>query len=150
MITLRTAFGLEVGYSDHTPGIEIPLAAVALGATIIEKHFTLDNSMEGPDHKASLDPDSFGRMVRAIRNVEQAMGNGIKTPAPCEVKNAVVARKSVVAAKTIAKGEKLSLDNLVIKRPGHGIQPKDIGKLVGLRVNRAIAKDEVLQWDHLA
>lgn len=149
MLTLRAAFGLEVGYSDHTPGIEVPVAAVALGATVIEKHFTLDNTMDGPDHGASLDPDLFGLMVQAIRNVEQAMGDGIKRPAPCELKNAGIARKSVVAAATIEKGEIISLDKLTIKRPGYGIQPKDMGKLVGLRVNRTITKDEVLKWDSL-
>lgn len=150
MITLRTAFGLEVGYSDHTPGIEVPVAAVALGATVIEKHFTLDNAMDGPDHRASLNPDDFRRMVQAIRNVKQAMGDGIKRPAPCELKNVGIARKSIVAAEAIGKGEIITLVKLAIKRPGCGIQPKDIGKLVGLRVNRAIAKDEVLKWDHLA
>lgn len=149
MLTLRAAFGLKVGYSDHTPGIEVPVAAVALGATVIEKHFTLDNTMDGPDHRASLDPDLFGLMVQAIRNVEQAMGDGIKRPAPCELKNAGIARKSVVAAATIEKGEIISLDKLTIKRPGYGIQPKDMGKLVGLRVNRTITKDEVLKWDSL-
>lgn len=149
MLTLRAAFGLEVGYSDHTPGIEVPVAAVALGATVIEKHFTLDNTMDGPDHRASLDPDLFGLMVQAIRNVEQAMGDGIKRQAPCELKNAGIARKSVVAAATIEKGEIISLDKLTIKRPGYGIQPKDMGKLVGLRVNRTITKDEVLKWDSL-
>lgn len=149
MLTLRAAFGLKVGYSDHTPGIEVPVAAVALGATVIEKHFTLDNTMDGPDHRASLDPDLFGLMVQAIRNVEQAMGDGIKRPATCELKNAGIARKSVVAAATIEKGEIISLDKLTIKRPGYGIQPKDMGKLVGLRVNRTITKDEVLKWDSL-
>ena len=150
MITLRTAFGLDIGYSDHTPGIEIPLAAVALGAIVIEKHFTLDNEMDGPDHRASLNPDDFGRMVLAIRNVEQAMGDGIKRPAPCELQNIGIARKSIVAAETIKKGGIISLDKLSIKRPGYGIQPKDINKLVGLRSNRTISKDEVLTWDDLA
>ena len=147
--TLREAFKLDVGYSDHTPGIEIPLAAVALGATVIEKHFTLDNTMEGPDHRASLNPDDFRRMVLSIRNVEQAMGDGIKRPAPCEVKNKAIARKSVVAAITIKNGEIISLDKLSIKRPGYGVQPKDIEKIVGQRVNRTIEVDEVICWQHL-
>ena len=150
MITLRTAFGVDIGYSDHTPGIEIPLVAVALGAMVIEKHFTLDNEMDGPDHRASLNAADFGRMVLAIRNVEQAMGDGIKRPAPCELQNIGIARKSIVAAETIKKGEIISLDKLAIKRPGYGIQPRDIGKLVGLRLNRTILKDEVLTWDYLA
>ncbi len=150
MITLRTAFGLDIGYSDHTPGIEIPLAAVALGAKVIEKHFTLDNEMDGPDHRASLNPADFGRMVLAIRNVEQAMGDGIKRPARCELQNIGIARKSIVAAETIKKGGIISLDKLSIKRPGYGIQPKDIDKLIGLRSNRTISKDEVLTWDDLA
>ena len=150
MITLRTAFGLDVGYSDHTPGIEIPLAAVALGAIVIEKHYTLDNAMDGPDHRASLNPVDFGRMVLAIRNVDQAMGDGIKKPAPCELQNIRIARKSIVAAETIKKGGIISLDKLSIKRPGYGIQPKDIDKVVGLRLSRTISKDEVLTWDYLA
>ncbi|WP_246166946.1 N-acetylneuraminate synthase [Oryzomonas japonica] len=150
MLTLREAFRAAVGYSDHTPGIEIPLAAVSLGARVIEKHFTLDNAMEGPDHKASLNPADFMRMVQAIRNVEQAMGDGIKRPAPCELKNIDIARKSVVAAETIAEGEIISIDKLTVKRPGYGVQPKDMEKLVGLRVNKTIAKDDVLKWHYLA
>ena len=150
MITLREAFKLKVGYSDHTPGIEIPLAAIALGATVIEKHFTLDNAMEGPDHKASLNPNDFGRMVLAIRNVERAIGDGIKRPAPCELKNIDIARKSIVALETIEEGEIIPRRKLTVKRPGYGIQPKDMEKLVGLRSNRKIAKDEVLKWHYLA
>jgi len=149
MITLREAFKLDVGYSDHSPGIEIPLAAVALGAAVIEKHFTLDNIMEGPDHRASLNPADFGRMVQAIRNVEQAMGDGIKRPAPCELKNIGIARKSIVAAGLIEEGEIIRSEKLAIKRPGNGIQPKDMDKLVGLRANRMIEKDEVIKWHYL-
>jgi sialic acid synthase SpsE len=150
MITLREAFKMAVGYSDHTPGIEIPLAAVSLGATVIEKHFTLDNAMKGPDHKASLNPNDFGRMVQAIRNVERAIGDGIKRPAPCELKNIGIARKSIVAAETIEEGEIIPRGKLTVKRPGYGIQPKDMEKLVGLRTNRKIEKDEVLKWQYLA
>lgn len=149
MHTLREAFKLDVGYSDHTSGIEIPLAAVALGATVIEKHFTLDNAMEGPDHKASLNPDDFRQMVRLIRNVEKAIGDGIKRPAPCELKNIDIARKSIVAAETIKEGEIISQHKLTIKRPGYGIQPKDMNKLVGLQANRMIEKDEVIKWHYL-
>jgi N,N'-diacetyllegionaminate synthase len=150
MFTLRAAFGVEVGYSDHTPGIELPPAAVALGATLIEKHFTLDTGMEGPDHKASLNPEDFGLMVRAIRNVEQSLGDGIKRPAPCELKNRDVARKSVVAATRIEKGQPISMNILTVKRPGYGIQPKDIRKIIGLKARKTIERDEVLQWDSLS
>jgi N-acetylneuraminate synthase/N,N'-diacetyllegionaminate synthase len=149
MATLRAAFGCEVGYSDHTLGIEIPIAAVALGAAVIEKHFTLDNAMDGPDHKASLNPDEFRRMVQAIRMVEQSLGDGIKRPAPCELRNMPIARKSIVAAQPIAEGELITREKLAIKRPGHGIPPKDLEKLLGLRACRAIAKDEVLSWQCL-
>ncbi len=149
MTTLRAAFGFEVGYSDHTLGIEIPVAAVALGATVIEKHLTLDNAMEGPDHRASLNPDDFRQMVQAIRIVEQSLGDGIKRPAPCELRNMAIARKSVVAATSIAEGEVITREKLTIKRPGHGIQPKELDKLVGLRARRGIAKDEVLSWHYL-
>lgn len=146
MSTLRVAFGVDVGYSDHTSGIEIPLAAVALGAKVIEKHFTLDNTMDGPDHRASLNPHDFKKMVQGIRNVELALGDGIKKPAPCELKNADIARKSVVAADTIEVGEIISIGKLTVKRPGYGIQPKDLEKLIGLRAKKTISKDEVLQW----
>jgi N-acetylneuraminate synthase/N,N'-diacetyllegionaminate synthase len=150
MSTLRDAFGCEVGYSDHTLGIEIPVAAVALGATVIEKHFTLDTGMEGPDHKASLNPEDFRSLVRAIRNVEQSLGDGVKRPAACELKNMAVARKSIVAAQPIAKGEVITREKLAIKRPGNGIPPKELGKLLGQRASRAIAADEVLNWNCIA
>jgi len=122
MLTIRAAFpGIQVGYSDHTPGIEVPLAAVALGAEVIEKHFTLDRNMEGPDHRASLEPDELRSMVTAIRNMEKAMGSGIKKPSPSELKNKPIARKSIVAARNIAKGEVFTEENLTVKRPGTGI-----------------------------
>ena len=149
MNTLRAAFGHEVGYSDHTPGIEIPVAAVSLGATVIEKHFTLDNTMDGPDHKASLNPDEFRHMVQAIRNVEQAIGDGIKRPAACELKNIGIARKSIVAAETIEAGEVITRGKLAVKRPGTGIQPKEIEKVIGLKAKTRIVEDEVLRWDCL-
>jgi sialic acid synthase SpsE len=138
-----------VGYSDHTPGSEIAVAAVALGARIIEKHFTLDRNLAGPDHRASLEPQELGAMIQAIRNVEQALGNGIKAPAPCELKNRAVARKSVVATRDITRGECLSRDNIAIKRPGHGIQPRDLEKVMGLRVTTDIEADRVVTWADL-
>ncbi|PWC09730.1 N-acetylneuraminate synthase [Brenneria corticis] len=123
MDTLKAAFSLPVGYSDHSKGISVPIAAVARGAILIEKHFTLDREMEGPDHKASLEPDELKQMVIAIREVEQAIGNSLKGPMPSEIKNKQVARKSIVAAKKIRKGEVLSIENLGIKRPGNGVSP---------------------------
>lgn len=149
MLTLAQAFGLPVGYSDHTPGSEIAVAAVALGARIIEKHFTLDRNLPGPDHRASLEPQELGAMIQAIRHVEQALGTGSKTPAPCELKNRAVARKSVVATRNIARGECLSRDNVAIKRPGHGIQPRDFEKVMGLRVTADIPADRVVTWADL-
>lgn len=121
MQTLKNRFGYEVGYSDHTKGIEVPIAAVAMGATIIEKHFTLDRNMEGPDHKASLESQELCAMVSAIRNVEKALGNGIKEPSESEKKNIVIARKSIIAARDIKQGELFTEENLTVKRPGSGI-----------------------------
>ena len=123
MCSIRDAFGVAVGYSDHTLGIEVPIAAVALGATVIEKHLTLDRNWPGPDHKASLEPDEFAVMVRAIRNIEQAMGDGIKRPSPSEAKNKPIARKSLVAARSIKAGERFTPENLTAKRPGTGVSP---------------------------
>ncbi len=149
MLTLENAFGFPVGYSDHTEGIEVAVAAVALGARIIEKHFTLSRDMAGPDHKASLEPHELRAMVEAIRNVEDSLGNGVKMPAPCEMKNMAVARKSVVARRDIASGERISRENVAIKRPGHGIQPKDIDKVMGLMVTTDVAADSVITWEDL-
>jgi len=123
MMTIANAFKINVGYSDHTLGIEVDIAAVAMGAKIIEKHFTLDKSMEGPDHKASLEPDELKAMVKAIRNIEIALGTGIKKPSNSERKNIEIVRKSIVASKDISKDELLSQDKLAIKRPGNGISP---------------------------
>ena len=119
MLTLKKHFDCDVGYSDHTRGIEVPIAAVALGASVIEKHFTLDRNMEGPDHKASLEPDELKAMVGSIRNIELALGDGVKEPAESELVNINIARKSIVAARSIAKGELLTEDNLTTKRPGN-------------------------------
>ena len=145
MNTIRERFDLEVGYSDHTRGIEVPIAAVAMGATVIEKHFTLDRNMEGPDHKASLEPDELKAMVKAIRNIEQSFGTGIKEPSPSERKNIVVARKSIVAACDIKEGTVLSEENLAVKRPGDGISPMKWFEVIGTKAVRDFKEDEQIQ-----
>ncbi len=144
METLRSKFNVAVGYSDHTKGIEIPVAAVAMGATIIEKHFTLDRNMEGPDHKASLEPDEFASMVKAIRNVELAIGDGEKKPAESEKKNIAIARKSIVAACKINKGEVFTEDNITTKRPGNGISPMQWVEVLGGRAVKDFEEDELI------
>jgi N,N'-diacetyllegionaminate synthase len=150
MRTLRQAFGLPVGYSDHTPGIEIAVAAVALGAVVIEKHFTIDRSFPGPDHAASLEPAELQQMVTSIRHVEDALGSGIKKPAKCEELNISVARKSVVAARELPAGHKLEEADMGIKRPGNGLAPKSLPSLVGRTLRVGLAEDETIRWDHLA
>lgn len=145
MKTMRDAFGLKVGYSDHTKGIEIPIAAVALGATIIEKHFTLDRNMEGPDHKASLEPDELAVMVQAIRHIESAIGNGVKAPSDSEKKNMEIARKSIVALTEIRKGEVFSESNITTKRPGIGISPMRWNEVLGTCAQRDFQKDELIE-----
>lgn len=150
MQTLKTAFGLPVGYSDHTPGIEVAIAAVALGAEVIEKHFTLDRSLPGPDHAASLEPEELRQMVSAIRHVEVSLGNGIKVPTKSEIPNISVARKSVVAARTLTAGHSLTRSDLAIKRPGNGIAPKLLAALIGRTLSQSIDKDETIQWESLA
>lgn len=134
-----------VGYSDHTPGIEIPVAACALGAQVLEKHFTLDRNLPGPDHKASLEPSELEEMVRSIRNVEIALGSSTKVPSPSEIRNRTVARKSIVAAEYIPKGEVLSETKLTVKRPGKGISPMKWDQVVGRKANRDYAKDELIE-----
>ncbi len=133
-----------IGYSDHTVGIEVPIAAVAMGATIIEKHFTLDRSLPGPDHKASLEPDELASMVSAIRNIETALGDGVKQPSPSELKNKPIARKSIVAAMPIAEGELFLKDNLTVKRPGTGISPMRWDELIGTVAKRNYDEDELI------
>ena len=133
MLEIGEKFGVQIGYSDHTKGIEVPVAAVALGAIVIEKHFTLDKSMEGPDHKASLEPDELKAMVSAIRNIEQALGTGHKTISESERKNIEIARKSIVASCPIKAGELLTEENLTVKRPGNGINPMRWNEVVGTR-----------------
>lgn len=144
MLTIRDAFGVAVGYSDHTPGIEVPIAAVALGATVIEKHLTLNRSLPGPDHQASLEPDEFTAMVRAIRNIEQALGDGIKRPSPGEAKNKPVARKSLVAAVPIRAGESFTPANLAVKRPGTGLSPMRWDEVIGRPAPRDFAPDDLI------
>lgn len=144
MLTLQNEFGYRVGYSDHTNGIEIPVAAVAMGATVIEKHFTLDKNMEGPDHKASLEPEELKQMVLSIRNVEVALGNGIKQPSEAEKNNIAIARKSIVAACDINKGEVFTEDNLTAKRPGNGISPMKWNDVLGKVANCDFLVDEMI------
>ncbi len=146
MLTIKSAFpGISVGYSDHTLGIEIPIAAVAMGATVIEKHFTLDKNMEGPDHKASLEPAELKAMVKAIRNIEKALGGGIKQSSPSELKNKPIVRKSIIAAKDIRKGEKFSENNMTIKRPGTGISPMRWDEVIGKKAIKDFKEDELIE-----
>ena len=144
MHTIRDELGVDVGYSDHTLGIEIPTAAVALGATIIEKHFTLDRTMSGPDHAASLEPDELKAMVAAIRNIEKAMGNGVKKPSPSEMKNIPITRKSIVAKKLIKKGEIYTEDNLAVKRSGMGISPMEWDRVLGKKSRQNFNSDDLI------
>ena len=144
MSSIRDEFGVQVGYSDHTQGIEIALAAVALGASAIEKHFTLDRTMCGPDHAASLQPDELRDLVAGIRHIEQALGDGIKRAMPSEEKNKIVARKSLVAARDIAKGEEFSVQNLDAKRPGGGISPMRYYEILGSRAKKNYKKDQMI------
>jgi len=144
MLTIRGELGVAVGYSDHTLGVEIPVAAVALGATIIEKHFTLDRTLPGPDHAASLEPEELKAMVSAIRNIEKAMGDGVKKPSPSEKKNITIARKSIVAKKTIKKGKLFSEDNLTVKRPGTGISPMEWDKILGKKSKQDYNPDDLV------
>lgn len=145
MKTMREHFGVDVGYSDHTKGIEVPIAAVALGATVIEKHFTLGRNMEGPDHKASLEPDELTVMVTCIRNIEKALGNGVKTVSPSEKKNLAIARKSIVACRTIKAGELLTEENITVKRPGNGISPIHWFDVLGQKAKQDFAEDELIE-----
>lgn len=145
MLEIGEKFGVQIGYSDHTKGIEVPIAAVALGATVIEKHFTLDKNMEGPDHKASLEPDELKAMISAIRNIEQALGSGHKTISESERKNIEIARKSIVAARPIEAGELLTEENLTVKRPGNGISPMRWNEVVGTRAVRSFNEEDPIQ-----
>lgn len=144
MQTIGTAFNLAYGYSDHTLGIEVDVAAVAMGATVIEKHFTLDKTMEGPDHKASLEPDELKAMVKAIRNIELALGSTIKKTSASEKPNIEIARKSIVANRPIKKGEILREENLSIKRPGNGISPMNWDDIIGTKALKDYETDELI------
>ncbi len=145
MLTIKDAFKVNVGYSDHTLGIEVPISAVALGASIIEKHFTIDREMQGPDHKASLTPIELQEMVKAIRNIEIALGNGIKKPTKSEAKNIEVARKSIVAKCKIKKDEVFSEENLTTKRPVNGINPMRWNEVIGKEAKRDFSEDELIE-----
>lgn len=144
MTSIAEAFKVKVGYSDHTIGIDIPLAAVAMGASIIEKHLTLDRGMNGPDHKASLEPFEFQKMVEGIRNIELAMGDGIKRPSPSEIVNRKATRKSILAAKTIHAGEFFTQENLYVKRPGNGISPMFWNQIIGIKASRDYNPDDLI------
>lgn len=145
MVTMHEQFNLKTGYSDHTPGTEAAIAAVALGADIIEKHFTLDKNMEGPDHKASLEPHELKELVKAIRNIEKALGDGEKKPSESEKKNIFVARKSIVAKKDINVGEVFSEENLTVKRPGNGISPMRFYEITGRTADRDYKEDDLIE-----
>ena len=145
MQSMQETFGVAVGYSDHTVGIEVAIAAAALGASVIEKHFTLDRNLPGPDHKASLEPDELKAMVSAIRNIEIAMGDGIKRVTPSEVGNKLVVRKSLVASKAIKVGEVFSIENITTKRPGTGISPMNWDSVMGRKSVRDFAVDELIE-----
>jgi len=144
MLTIGRELNVQTGYSDHTAGIEIPIAAVALGASIIEKHFTLDKKMAGPDHKASLEPEELCSMVAAIRNIELAMGDGVKKASESEEKNKAVARKSIVASKNIKEGEIFSEDNITTKRPGDGVSPMLWDSVIGTKAKKSYNEDDLI------
>ena len=145
MLTIRAAFNVNVGYSDHTLGIEIPIAAVALGAAVIEKHFTLNRDMEGPDHKVSLEPDELKNMVTAIRNIESSIGDGVKRPSPSELKNKLIVRKSIVATIDIKEGSMFKENNITAKRPGTGISPMKWDDVIGKKAKRNFVQDELIE-----
>ncbi|ELR70602.1 N-acetylneuraminate synthase [Fulvivirga imtechensis AK7] len=150
MLSMKKDFEIEVGYSDHTLGIEVPIAAVALGARVIEKHFTLDRNMPGPDHKASLEPMELRAMVMAVRNIEKAIGgSGIKSPSQSEVANKVAARKSIHIKQSVGKGAIITRENIVMKRPGDGISPMDVDLIIGKKVVRDIAAGNKIIWKDL-
>lgn len=149
MQTLKDKFKVPVGFSDHTLGVEIALAAVGMGARIIEKHFTVDRNLPGPDHQASLDPAELKQLVSAIRRIEKALGDGKKQPAACEVKNIPLARRGVVAAKDLVAGKKIEKGDLIIKKPGFGVQPVDLPKLIGKQLLKPVKEDEVITWENV-
>jgi N-acetylneuraminate synthase len=150
MTTLKQAFGLPVGYSDHTRGNHAALSAVALGAAAIEKHFTLDRTMTGPDHQASIEPHELKELVQGVRIVHQTLGSGRKEPAPCEAPNLPLIRKSLVAGRHLTKGTRLQIDMIEIKRPANGIEPGDLEKILGLTLKHDLKEDMPLRWEDLA
>ena len=149
MATLAEKFGINVGYSDHTLGIEVPIAAVAMGATVIEKHFTLDKSLEGPDHMASLSPLELSLMVKGIRNIEKALGSSEKKTTMSEMKNRDIARRSIHVKNDLKQGTVISSKDLVMKRPGNGISPFEADKIIGKILARDVIKDEILKLTDL-
>lgn len=149
MLTLKEKFGTTVGYSDHTSGIEVPIAATALGAKVIEKHITLDRGLPGPDHSASIEPSELARMVMSIRNIEKALGDGSISPTPTEVQNRIVARKSIHTAHPIEKGEILRTEDLVMKRPGDGISPMELEKVFGKMTTKDLGNEHKLSWEDI-
>lgn len=150
MTSMRDLFGVKTGFSDHTQGIEISIAAAAIGAVIIEKHFTISRDLPGPDHQASLEPHELESMISAIRNVEKAMGKGFKVPMPSEVKNIAAARRSIHLNKDLPKGHILDEGDLIMKRPGTGISPMMMEKVIGRQINNDFSKDTLLEWAHLS
>lgn len=150
MLAIQDNLGVKIGYSDHTLGIEVPIAAVALGAKVIEKHFTLDRSLPGPDHAASLEPSELKAMVAAIRNIELAIsGSGFKEPSPSELKNMVVARKSIHYAKELAENHIISINDLVMKRPGDGVSPMLLDDIIGKRISRLVKEGDQFSWEDI-
>jgi N,N'-diacetyllegionaminate synthase len=147
MITLKNAFGVRVGYSDHTPGIEVPIAAVALGAEVIEKHFTLDKAMYGPDHLASLSPKELKEMITSIRNIEKALGDGRKVPTQSETKNIIIARRSIHIVKDLPEGTIINEEDLIMKRPGNGISPIFINNVIGKKTKMNLTKDHMCSFE---
>jgi len=145
MKTIRNKLNVPVGYSDHTIGIEVPIAAVAMGATIIEKHFTLDRSLPGPDHAASLEPEELKMMIEKIRNIEQVLGSGIKKPSPSEAKNIPIARKSIVAKLNIKEGDLFNENNITTKRPGLGLSPMEWNSVIGKKAKKDFKHDELIE-----
>jgi N-acetylneuraminate synthase len=150
MITMRQAFDLPVGYSDHTPGIEVAVAAVALGASVLEKHLTLSREMPGPDHRASLEPGDFAAMVRAVRSVETALGDGVKRPMESERNTRAIARRSLVAATDLPAGTVLQAHHLAARRPGLGLPPGELARLVGRRLTKSLQADDMINWSDVA
>ena len=149
MNTIQKKFGTSIGYSDHTLGIEVSLAAVAMGANVIEKHFTLDRNMEGPDHKASLEPSELKQLVTLARNIDIALGGSVKQPSPSEIKNKVVARKSIHIAHNLKQGHQLVFEDLIMKRPGSGISPMKYDDIIGRTLNKNVLEDHLLKNEDL-